>query len=205
MKKSQMIILILAGIISFVGSFGTTFLFKGSQPTAAKAVAESSKNYSNTSPDNTPAMDPSHARIVASSGQNLSKSMTEKQLHSLIYDIREKMKGLQRREKELAYQEKRIETARDTLQQDIDSLDNLRVQLTTTLAGLKSQEDNLRKTMVEITDIEKANMQRIASAYEKMDVTQASKIMINMAAGNQLGDAVKILYYMGDRNSGNWT
>ena len=29
-----------------------------------------------------------------------------------------------------------------------------------------------------------------------------SKIMINMAAGNQLGDAVKILYYMGDRNSG---
>lgn len=200
MKKTHMIVMILAGIVSFAGSFATTYFLKDSQPAEASAAVESSENYDSTT-GKVPGMDPTHTRIVTG-GQNLSKSMTQKQLHNLIYDIREKMKELQQREKELAYQEERIQTARDTLQQDIDNLDNLRVQLTTTLASLKTQQDNLQKTMVEITNAEKANMLRLASTYDKMDVTQASKIMTNMATGNQLNDAVKIIHYMSERTAG---
>jgi flagellar motility protein MotE (MotC chaperone) len=200
MKKTHMIVMILAGIVSFAGSFATTYFLKDSQRAEASAAVESSKSYDSTT-GKVPGMDPTNTRIVTG-GQNLSKSMTEKQLHNLIYDIREKMKELQKREKESAYQEERIQTARDTLQQDIDNLDNLRVQLTTTLARLKTQEDNLRKTMVEITSAEKANMLRLASYYDKMDVTQSSKIMTNMATGSQLDDAVKIIHYMTERTAG---
>ena len=189
--------MILAGIVSFAGSFGTTYFLKNSQPAEAGAAVESSENSAGT----LPAMGPTHARIVAGN-QTLSKSMTEKQLNNLIYDIREKMKELQQREKELVYQEERIQTARDTLQQDIDKLDNLRVQLTTTLATLKSQQDNLQKTMVEITNAEKTNMLRLATYYDKMDVSQASKIITNMATGSQLNDAVKIIHYMTERTAG---
>jgi len=200
MKKKHMIVMILAGIVSFAGSFATTYFLKDSQPAEVSAAVESSEDYDSTA-GKVPGMDPTHTRIVTG-GQNLSKSMTEKQLHNLIYDIREKMKELQQREKELVYQEERIQTARDTLQQDIDKLDNLRVQLTTTLATLKSQQDNLQKSMVEITTAEKANMLQLARYYDKMDVSQASKIITNMATGSQLNDAVKIIHYMTERTAG---
>lgn len=192
--------MVLAGIVSFAGSFATTYFLRKSQPAEVAAAVETSDN-SNSTIGNIPGMDPMHTRIVTGN-QNLSKSMTEKQLNNLIYDIREKMKELQQREKELVYQEERIQTARDTLQQDIDKLDNLRVQLTTTLATLKSQQDNLQKTMVEITNAEKTNMLRLATYYDKMDVTQASKIITNMATGSQLNDAVKIIHYMTERTAG---
>jgi len=72
----------------------------------------------------------------------------------------------------------------------------------TTLASLKQQEENLKQSMVEITAAETTNMQRIAGRYDKMDVSQASKIIINMLSNNQLDDAAKIMYYMSDRTSG---
>ena len=192
--------MILAGLVSFAGSFGTTYFLKKSQPTEVTAAVETSDNSTSTM-GNIGGMAPMHTRIVTGN-QTLSKSMTEKQLNNLIYDIREKLKELQQREKELVYQEERIQTARDTLQQDIDKLDNLRIQLTTTLATLKSQEANLRKTIVEITSAEQANILKLARYYDKMDVTQSSKIMTNMATGSQLDDAVKIIHNMSERTAG---
>jgi len=128
--------------------------------------------------------------------------MTEKQLQNLIYDIRQKMKEYKSREKELDLQEVRLRTARTSLQDDIDRLDNLRVQLTATVATLKQQETSLRNSMVEIGTVEKSNVQSIAGRYDKMDITQASKIMVNMVSNNQLDDAAKIIYYMSERTSG---
>jgi hypothetical protein len=34
-----------------------------------------------------------------------------------------------------------------------------------------------------------------------MDPSQSGKIMMNMAANNQMADVVKILYYMNERNA----
>ena len=56
--------------------------------------------------------------------------------------------------------------------------------------------------VIEIEALERTNLQRLAGTYEKMDATQAGKIMLSMAANNQLQDAVKFLYYMNDRNAG---
>jgi flagellar motility protein MotE (MotC chaperone) len=128
--------------------------------------------------------------------------MTEKQLQGLIYDIRERMKEYQSRDKELDLQEERLNTARALLQEDIERLNELGVRLTTAVAGLKQQESSLRNSMVEIGAAQKSNIQLIAGRYDKMDISQASKIMISMASSNQLNDAAQIMYYMSERTSG---
>lgn len=190
--KKQLIIFILAGMISFGASFGVTWFFKSKEQPIEDLISETQKES-----DLFPPMP-----ATASASTSLSRNMTEKQLRTLISDIREKMNEYRRKENELKINEQRLEATRELLQKDIEQLDALRVQLATTLSELKQQEQNLNKRLLEITANETANIQRIASQYDKMDVTQASKIMINMATNSQANDAVKILYYMSERTAG---
>ena len=200
MKKIQIIILAGTGILSFAGAFAVTFFVKKSQPVLPETVAEQAQEDTGLTSQATGVGATQRGVSIGSDG--LVRNMTEKQLQSLIYDIREKMQEYKSRENELDEQEERLKVARVSLQQDIDQLNELRVQLATTLASLKQQEENLKQSMVEITVAETTNMQRIAGRYDKMDVSQASKIIINMLSNNQLDDAAKIMYYMSDRTSG---
>lgn len=200
MKKIQIIILACAGVVSFSGTFAVTWFLKKSKPALpVSAIIEQTKaDDTLVGPAGIRSM-----RASASAGTDvITRGMTEKQLQNLIYDIRQKMKEYKSREKELDLQEERLRTARTNLQDDIDRLDNLRVQLTATVATLKQQEMSLRNGMVEIGTLEKSNIQSIASRYDKMDITQAGKIMVNMVSHNQLDDAAKIIYYMSERTSG---
>jgi hypothetical protein len=199
-KKIQIIILAGAGVVSFVGAFGVTWFLKKSKPALPVAVISEQTEAVDTgigSADIRP------VRSLGSGGTDASsRGMTEKQLQSLIYDIREKMKEYRSRENDLDLQEERLKSARASLQEDIDRLDSLRVQLTATVATLKQQEASLQNSLVEIKMTEKTNIQSIASRYDKMDITQASKIMVSMVSNNQLNDAAKIVYYMSERTSG---
>ena len=81
------------------------------------------------------------------------------------------------------------------------------------IAGLKEERDKLLKTRLEISQAEKANLTTIATAYDKMDASSASKILASMCTGDVTGkqagqvrlwasgfdDAVKILRYMSER------
>jgi len=199
-KKIQIIILVGAGVASFAGTFAVTLLAKRSEP-ALPVAAVSEQTEADATSVGPAGIRPTGA--LSSGGTDVfAKGMTEKQLQSLIYDIREKMKEYKSREKELELQEERLRTARTSLQEDIDRLDNLRVQLTTTVATLKQQETSLRNSMVEIGTLEKSNIQSIAGRYDKMDISQASQIMVKMVSNNQLDDAAKIIYYMSERTSG---
>lgn len=200
MKKIQIIILVGAGVASFAGTFVVTLLAKKSEP--ALPVATVSEQPEADATLVSPAgIHPTGA--LASGGTDvLTRGMTEKQLQDLIYEIREKMKEYKSREKELELKEERLRTARTGLHEDIERLDNLRVQLTTTVATLKQQETSLRNSMVEIGTLEKSNIQSIAGRYDKMDISQASQIMVKMVSNNQLNDAAKIIYYMSERTSG---
>jgi flagellar motility protein MotE (MotC chaperone) len=200
MKKIQIIILAGTGVVSFAGAFAVTWFVKQSQPVLPEIVAEQVQEDTGFTGQATGA-GPTQAGFSTGS-DGLGKNMTEKQLQSLIYDIREKMKEYKSRDSELDEQEERLKVARESLQQDVDQLNELRVQMAATLASLKQQEDNLKQRMVEITAAETANMKRIAGRYDKMDVSQAGKIIINMLSNNQLNDAAKIVYYMSDRTSG---
>ncbi|MHC4721752.1 MAG: hypothetical protein ACYS6I_03480 [Planctomycetota bacterium] len=200
MKKIQIIILAGAGVVSFGGAFGVTWFLKKSKPALPVAAVSEQTESGDTGVGLAGIRS---VRSLASGGTDaFTRGMAEKQLQSLIYDIREKMKEYKSREKDLDLQEGRLRSARASLQEDIDRLDGLRVQLTATVVTLKQQEASLRNSLVEIETTEKSNIQSIAGRYDKMDITQASKIMVSMVSNNQLNDAAKIVYYMSERTSG---
>ena len=203
MKKFHIMIVVAAGLLSFSASFGVSWFRK--QKAAAAAVlppepAASSVLSGSTQPGG---MSPySSAGMQGSGGEQEQLGLSERQLQHLIYDIREKMRDYAVREKGLDEEAKRIEVSRQSLQDDIEQLNALREKLDLTLASLKEKEESIRKDVIEIETLEKSNLQRLALTYEKMDATQAGKIMLSMAANNQLQDVVKILYFMSDRNAG---
>ena len=204
MKKLQIIILASAGLVSFVSAFTVSWFIKGTPvlpETAQEQVQEG------TSPEMFDISGPgsnTETNLLEddATSYRLSKSMTEKQLKSLIYDIREKMKEYRYSEKELDRRKQRMQVIQDTLQEDIDRLDTLRVQLTSILSNLQQQEHSLKQTVLKIKETEQANMKNLAARYDKMSTDLASNIMINLASNNQLNDAVKIMYYMSERTSG---
>jgi flagellar motility protein MotE (MotC chaperone) len=111
--------------------------------------------------------------------------------------------------KSLEKDKERLQIAQQGLKKDIETLNNLRVDITATTASVKAERDMLLKTRVEVAQTEKANLTAIAAAYDKMDATRASEILRSMAVGQgktktevknaSLDDAIKILHFMQDR------
>lgn len=199
MKKMHIILVATAGLLSFAASFGVSWYKK--QKNAAQAAVPPTA----TAPVAQTAAAPSGldlSGVALSDKSDESLGLTERQLQNLIYDIREKMKDYNARQKTLDDESARIDVARQSLHTDIEQLNALREKLDMTLAALNEKEDSLKKSVLEIEQMEKSNFQRLAATYEKMDAAQAGKIMLSMAAGNQVQDVVKILYYMNDRNAG---
>ena len=132
---------------------------------------------------------------------DIKKNMTEKQLKSLVYEVREKIQEYDNKLEDVKLREQRLQVAGDTLKKDIEQLDNLRIELASTVASLKIERDKLLKSRVEIAKEERGNLISIAATYDKMDAAQAGKILTNMsqAQNDSTEDAVKILYYMTER------
>ncbi|MCE5187425.1 MAG: hypothetical protein LLF76_14995 [Planctomycetaceae bacterium] len=199
MKKIQILLLIAAGISSFAGAFAGNWYMKQKKAQAFARQAQAAQA--------------EKAALAAASGAIESMpfgqspdseefGMSERQLQNLIHDIRQKLLEYHDRDKQLQAESGRIEMARQALQQDIEQLSGLREKLNLTLSQVQEQEKALRQSVLEIDALERSNFQRLASTYEKMEVTQAGRIMVTMAASNQLQDSVKILYYMSDRSAG---
>jgi hypothetical protein len=205
----KIIIVTTAGLVSFAGAFVFAWL-------------------THSSPENPPA--PSEESVVeAASGQVLppsetdvtdtvaqtptpsQKTMTEEQLKELIQIIRKKMQEYESKVQALEIREKRVQMAQGVLKEDVENLTNLRIELASTIANLKSERDKLQKSRLEIEEVEKANFISIAATYDKMESSSASKILVSMCKSGQMqtmqagkgkssfDDAVKILYYMAER------
>lgn len=199
MKKIHIIIIAAAGILSFAGAFGVTSFFKKSQSEALGDVVDAQQVDAEAEGDfvlKAP-VEPSYG----DSSGNLQKSMLEDQLRNLIVVVRETMKDHKATERDLAAEEQQIEMARETLLADIDRLSKIHDQMKFTISELKSQEASLENALLEIEATEKKNLVSTAAIYDKMDVTQSSEIMINMAENQQLDYAVKIMYLMVERTS----
>jgi len=147
--------------------------------------------------------------ITAVSDDTMKKTMTEKQLKNLIYEVQEKIKEYNDKLQSLQTQEQRLQIVQETLKKDIENLNNLRVELASIVASLKSERDKLAQSRLEIAQAEKMNLVKIASAYDKMDSSSAGKILTNMcksqgqSADSNMDDAVKILHYMTERTKAN--
>lgn len=149
------------------------------------------------------------ATAVAGNGEP-KRTFTEKELKSLVYEVRQKIQEYNRKLKDLELREQRLQTAHATLKKDIENLNNMRVELASIIAQLKSERDKLLKSRVEISQAETTNLRSIAAAYDKMDASSASAILSSMCkdqvqgmAGGGPEDAVKILHYMTERTKAN--
>ena len=203
MSKKRIIMMGAAGLVSFAGMFIFAWL-TGAEPVSPSAIE----------PFERPTVEPSERQTVevgtisavGAAGSDMKKAMTEKRLNSLVYEVREKIQEYSGKLEGLETREQRLQRAHNLIKKDIEELNNLRIELASTVANLKSEHDKLLKSRVKIAKAEKNNLTTIAAAYDKMDSASASKILTNMTkmqkggiGGSSLDDAVKILHYMTER------
>ena len=212
MSKKLIIITAAAGIVSFAGVFAFAWLTKTTpqgrspgtpglnQPVVAGKETELKL----------PQMQIGTTSAVGTGDSEMKKAMTEKQLKNLVYEVREKMKTYNDKLRSFEAREQRLQMAQDTLKEDIENLNNLRIELASIVTSLKEQRDKLLKSRVEIAKTEKTNLTSIAAAYDKMNAARASEIFMSMCASqaqkgafggkdSNMDDAVKILHYMTER------
>jgi hypothetical protein len=203
MKKN--ILLAVAGLLSFSMSFAVMWFITPVEPAAETAEGDATVN---PSQEGMPALSLSGISEESKAAE-ISKGLSEKQLENLIYEVRNKIQLYKDKMKAIELQEERIQIAEATLLEDVEKLNKLRAELSVIVANIKSEQDKLQKSMVEIASTETANLRAIASTYNRMDPTSASNILLNMSrmqtVNGQTGleDVVKIIHYMEDRNKAN--
>lgn len=209
MSKKRIMIMAAVGLVSFVGAFAFARLTK--KPPASQEIEPDQLAFvSEESEPELPLPQIQIAGIAGAADSTTKKAMTEKQLKSLVYEVREKMQQYNNRLRSLETRERRLQMAQQTLKKEIDNCNNLRVELASMVVSLKEERDKLLKSRLEIAKTEKVNLTKIAATYDKMDATSASKILSNMCASKTqtgrtasdasgMDDAVKILHYMTER------
>ena len=200
MNKKLIIIVSAAGLVSFAGTFAFGWFTKKAPPAPSSESQQTAAGQGDELKLTLPQQMQANGGIAALDDK-MKTAMTEKQLKDLIYEIREKIKEYDYKLQELGIREQNLQTAQETLKKDIKELDNLRIELASTISTIKSEEEKLQKNKIEVANIEKNNLISIAATYDKMDASQAGKILANMnqVKNSNADDAVKILYYMSDR------
>jgi flagellar motility protein MotE (MotC chaperone) len=207
-NKKLILIAAATGVVSFAGAFVTGWLTRpkaasgstGPAPTGAAGAT----NAARPAP---PALLAATPPTTADDGTG-THALTEQQLKELIFEVRERIQEYNRKLQDLEKEKERMQTAQQTLKKDIDTLNNLRVDLAASVAGLKTERDALLKTRIEIEQVERASLMAVAAAYDKMDAARAGEILKSMAQGpasngaaknTNVDDAVKILRFMQER------
>lgn len=200
MSRKLIIMVAAIGIVSFAGMFTFAWLTKTTPQVQSPEAEQTTSARQQADLKLTQPQMPTTSSLAAV-GSKMGKAMTEKQLKSLVYEVREKIQEYDHKLQGLEIREQRLQTAQETLRTDIEELNNLRIELASTVARLKSEQDKLLKSRVEIAKTEKNNLISIAATYDKMDSASAGIILTNMsqAQNNNSDDAVKILHYMSER------
>ena len=211
MSKKLIIITASAGLVSFAGAFAVGW-FTAPSPSGDPNEPIQSEIVSVGAVPEMPHPVAGTAGVIGSASGNEKKAMTEKQLKSLVFEVREKVQEYDNKLQNLTVREQRLQRTQDTLKEDIQNLDNLRIELATIVADIKSERDKLLKTRLEVAQTEKSNLVLIAATYDKMDASSASKILVSMCTSQTqpgkidsqsrgFDEAVKILYYMTERTT----
>jgi len=207
-NKKLIIIMAGAGLLSFSGAFVLARLTKSTAPAPPSQSAQST-TASSRAELKVPYQQADSLGTTGMEEQTTEKTLAERHLKELIFDVREKMQEYDQKLQSLEKREQRLQITQETLRKDIEDLDNLRVELSSAVVSLKNERDRLQKSRVEIGKAEKTNLLSIAATYDKMDASSASQILTNMCTSqvskvgggmqNSMDDAVKILHYMTER------
>jgi small-conductance mechanosensitive channel len=206
MSKKMIIITAAAGLLGFGGSFVSGWLSVPPRPAKSDEPPEETAATAGSFEPSLPAVGPA-------SPVQMTKTMDSRRIKDLVYEVRENIREYEDKLRSLEGREERLNIAQQQLKEDIEKLNSLRVELASMVAALKSEQEKLAKTRLEIGQAEKENLAALSAAYDKMEPSSASKILTSMCAKGELGaqrrvyggqasnmdDAVKILHYMGER------
>ncbi len=213
MSKKVIIVTGAAGLLSFAGAFVFAW-FSNPTPASDPQGPRQPAHVVDKSLTVEPGRQVDAARLASAPPGSMKKAMTEQQLKNLVQEVRQKMREYNDRLQAIAMRERRLEVAQNVLKEDIESLDNLRLEVASTITNLKGERDALLKSRLEIGQKEKNNLITIAATYDKMDVTGAGKILTSLCKpadsepaqladvgrrSDSYDDAVKILHYMTER------
>jgi uncharacterized membrane protein len=206
-NKKAIIIAVVAGLVSFAGAFVTGWFTRPKAAAAGPVPAGAADRTRTPAPGAPPLLAPT-LPSAAEDGTG-TRTLTEQQLKELILEVREKIQQYGRNLQDLEKEKERMQVARQMLKKDIDTLNNLQVDLAASVANLKSERDALLKARTEIEQAEKTSLMAIAAAYDKMDAARAAEILKSMVQGRvqdgrpapktNADDAVKILHFMQER------
>jgi flagellar motility protein MotE (MotC chaperone) len=201
-SKKLIIVIAVAGLISFAGAFCYVWFVKSSadgQGPEAEAFAPGPGAELST-PET--AMED----VIDIGGKAAGKGLKQQRFEELIYDVRQKIDEYNNKMKDIEVNEQRIKIAQEQLKKDIDKLNELRVELAGVVASVRSERQKLLDSRVKIAKAENENLMKIAATYDKMDAASAGKILTSMSKMQGSGDgessfddAVKILHYMTER------
>lgn len=199
MSKKHILIMIVAAAVSFSAAFSVTFL--GSKRTSTAEDANSIKTAASSKEQ-----DIFQIPLTGAGSSDERNQIIEKQLSSMIYDVRQKIQQYETKLKDLEQQEQRMKLTQQAVAKDIEQLDNLRIELSTKVTALKDEREKLLASRIKVAQSEKTNLAAVAAAYDKMDSASASKILVNMSKLSEQGksdfgldEAVRILFYMAER------
>jgi hypothetical protein len=200
MNKKLIIIASIVGLLGFGGSLALGWFTKKNQPAQKQEVVQETVGDQKTDLMALQTQVPITDNLPKIDGVT-TKSMTEKKLKSLIYEIREKIHEYDSKITNLNLREQRLQTSQAVIKKDIEELDILRIELAATVVQLKNEQDKLDKSRIKIDTIEKENLMSLALTYDAMEPESAAKIFTNMTQiqNDSANDAIKILHFMGDR------
>ena len=121
-------------------------------------------------------------------------------LNELVRELRYKIEECKKRQAELEKRENRIAMIEAAIKDQTKELENRRIKLVMPLTQLKEAMAEWERTRIRISIQEKAEIQKTAAIYEKMDSVNSSQILVEMCSNNE-NDVVKILYYMSERSA----
>ena len=136
----MLIIIVVAGLVSFGGTFAAGWFTKSKEP-----VTADTENLA----DETQNTDPVEMTSAIGSLQQPAKlSMAEREMKSLIFDLREKSNEYNEKLRVMENDQKRLEATRTQIKADIEELNTLRMELADTVVKIKSEKDKLEKTRI---------------------------------------------------------
>lgn len=213
MSKKLIIITAGAGLISFAGAFVFAW-FTTATPASQADKTNQSALADKEGESDLPDIEADITEVLDSTPEKMKTVMTEQQLKNLVQDIRVKMQEYDNKLLALGVREQRLQIAQDVLKKDIENLNNMRIELTSVISNIRSEQDKLQKSRLEISQTERTNIMSIAATYDKMEPASAGKIIANMCdpegtgqvpseeeilGSESFNDAVKILHYMTER------
>lgn len=127
----------------------------------------------------------------------------EQLLQQLITELKAKTRQRDAELAALAEQRERLELARKNLGERVAALKELRTEMTTAHGSLREKYQQLQSWLVRIDAVERRNLKRLATVYDRMDSGASSEIVAQWCQTGRVDDAVKLLYFMGDRQAAN--